>query len=92
MDVFLEENCPHLIEVIKECGYTFEDVSKDPLFCVFGLGGRPELFAEKYGKQIEAAIEFADKYDVDVNEFDLSTTKKKVRFALMYIAIKLQDD
>ena len=92
MDIFLEENCPRLIEVIKECGYTFEDVSKDPLFCVFGLFGRPELFAEKYGKEIEAAIEFADEYAVDINEFDLSTTDKKVGFALMYIASELESD
>lgn len=92
MDIFLEENCPNLIEVIKECGYTFEDVSKNPLYCVFGLYGRPELFAEKYGKEIEAAIEFANDYAVDINEFDLSTTKKKVRFALMYIATELESD
>ena len=51
MDIFLEENCPNLIEVIKECGYIFEDVVRDPLYCVFGLYGRPELFAEKYGKE-----------------------------------------
>ena len=93
MDIFLEENCSHLIEAIKECGYTFEDVKQDPLYCLFGCNAKgPETFAKQYGKEIEAAIEFADEYAVDVNEFDLSTTEKKVGFALMYIATELESD
>lgn len=90
MDIFLEENCPNLIEVIKECGYTFEDVIKDPLYCFFGRNAKgPENFAKQYGKEIEAAIEFASNYVVDVSKFDLSTTDKKVGFALMYMATEL---
>lgn len=30
MDVFLEENCSNLLETIKDCGYTPEDVARDP--------------------------------------------------------------
>ena len=93
MDIFLEEKCPNLINAIKECGYTFEDVKQDPLYCIFGwYTNGPENFAKEYGKEIEAAIEFANDYAVDINEFDLSTTKKKVRFALMYIATELELD
>ena len=90
MDVFLEENCPHLIDAIKECGYTFEDVKQDPLYCSFGWNADgPETFANQYGKEIEAAIKFADDYVVDITEFDLSTIEKKVGFALMYMATEL---
>ena len=90
MDVFLEQNCSNLIDEIKECGYTFEDVIKDPLYCLFGWNAKgPENFAKQYGKEIEAAIEFASNYVVDISEFDLSTTDKKVGFALMYMATEL---
>lgn len=93
MDIFLEENCSHLIEAIKECGYTFEDVAQDPLYCLFGWNAKgPESFAKQYGKEIEAAIEFASNYAVDINEFDLSTIEKKVRFAIMYMATELESD
>ena len=93
MDIFLEENCPHLIESIKHSGNSFEDVIQDPLYCIFGWNAKgPENYSKQYGKEIDAVLEFADEYDVDISEFDLSTIEKKVSFALMYIATELQSD
>lgn len=82
-----------MIDSIKECGYTFEDVRQDPLYCLFGWNVKgPEIFAEQYGKEIDAAIEFANEYDVDISECDLSTMEKKVSFAIMYMATQLESD
>lgn len=93
MDIFLEQNCSNLIDEIKECGYTFDDVIKDPLYCIFGWYTKGvEISAKHYGKEIDAAIKFANDYDVDINEFDLSTNEKKVKFAFSYLALQLQND
>lgn len=93
MDIFLEQNCSNLIDEIKECGYTFDDVIKDPLYCIFGWYAKGvDIFAKQYGKEIDAAIKFANDYDVDINEFDLSTNEKKVKFAISYLALQLQND
>lgn len=93
MDLYLEDNCQHLIEAIKNSGCPLDDVARVPLDCVFGSHNKGlEAFAEKYNKEIEAVIKFADDYDVDINEFDLSTTEKKVGFALMYMATEIKLD
>lgn len=93
MDIFLERNCSHIIKRIKECGYPFENVIREPLYCLFGCSSDGvEIFAEQYGKEIDAAIEFADEYDIDVSELGLSTPEKKASFAIMYIATELQTD
>lgn len=94
MDVFLEQNCSNLIDAIKECEYPFEDIKQEPIYCVLGFytPKRVEIFAEQYGKEIDAAIKFADEYDVDISEFDLSTPEKKVGFALMYLTTQLESD
>ena len=94
MDIFLEQNCPNLIEHIKESEYPFEDIVREPLYCVLGFYTPKlvEIFAEQYCKEIDAAIEFADEYDVDISKFDLSTPEKKVGFALMYLTTQLESD
>ena len=93
MDIFLEQNCSNLIDTIKESGYTLDDVIKDPLYCIFGWNAEGiENFAKQYGKEIDAVIKFANDYDVDINEFDLSTNEKKVKFAISYLALQLQND
>lgn len=94
MDIYLEQNCPNLLEAIKDCGYTPEDVVLDPFYCVLGLCSERTYnnFVNEYHDEIEAAIEFASTWDIDPKEWDLSTTVKRVEFALMYLAMELENE
>ena len=94
MDVFLEEKCPNLLELIKECGYIPEDVARDPFYCVLGLCS--DEYFHKFVKQnhdeIEAAIQFASEWAIDPKECDLSSDEKRVKFAIMYLATELESE
>lgn len=93
MDVFLEKNCPNLIYRISNSGYTFDDIIEDPLYCIFGSPYSledVENFAKQNDKEIETVIKFVEDYDIDViKEFDLSSTCKKLIFAIRYLTTEL---
>lgn len=94
MDVFLEENCPNLLEAIKDCGYTPEDVERDPFYCVLGCCSEKTFdnFVKENHEEIEAAIQFAYMWEIDPKEWDLSTDEKRAGFALVYLAVELESD
>ena len=94
MDVFLEEKCPNLLELIKECGYIPEDVARDPFYCVLGLCSDEyfHTFVKQNHDEIEAAIQFASEWAIDPQECDLSSDEKRVKFALMYLAVELEEE
>lgn len=92
MDVFLEEKCPNLLEAIKDCGYTPEDVARDPIYCSLGCCSQEyfDKFVKENHDEIEAAIQFAYMWDIDPKEWDLSTDEERAKFALMYLAVELE--
>lgn len=92
MDVFLEEKCPNLLEAIKDCGYTPEDVERDPIYCSLGCCSQEYVdeFVKENHDEIEAAIQFACMWDIDPKEWDLSTDEERAKFALMYLAVELE--
>ena len=93
MDAFLEKNCPNLISVLRNSGHTYEDIIENPSYCIFGpfySSEEVENFAKKYDKEIETIIKFVEDYDIDViKEFDLSSTCKKLIFAIRYLTTEL---
>ena len=93
MDAFLEKNCPSLISVLRNSGHTYEDIIENPSYCIFGpfySSEEVENFAKKYDKEIETIIKFVEDYDIDViKEFDLSSTCKKLIFAIRYLTTEL---
>ena len=94
MDVYLEGNCPNLLEAIKDSGYTPEDVARDPFYCVLGLCSDEYFnrFVKQNHDEIEAAIRFASEWAIDPKEWDLSSDEKRVKFALMYLAVELEEE
>ena len=94
MDVFLEEKCPNLIEAVKDCGYTLVDVERDPFYCILGCCSQEyfDKFVKENHDEIEAAIQFASEWAIDPQERDLSSDEKRVKFALMYLAVELEEE
>lgn len=92
MDIYLEQNCPNLLEAVKDCGYTPEDVERDPFYCVLGCCSEKTFdnFVKESHDEIEAAIQFAYMWDIDPKEWDLSTDEERAKFALMYLAVELE--
>ena len=94
MDVFLEQNCSNLLETIKDCGYTPADVGRDPFYCILGCCSQEyfDKFVKENHDEIEAVIKFASKWEIDPKEWDFSTDEKRLKFALMYLAVELERD
>ena len=94
MDIYLEQNCPNLLEAIKDCGYTPEDVGRDPFYCILGCCSQEyfDKFVKENHDEIEAAIQFESEWDIDPKEWDLSTDEKRAKFALMYLATELESE
>lgn len=92
MDIYLEQNCPNLMEAVKECGYTPEDVERDPFYCILGCCSQEyfDKFVKENHDEIEAVIEFASEWDIDPKEWDFSTDEKRAGFALMYLSVELE--
>lgn len=94
MDVFLEQNCSNLLETIKDCGYTPADVGRDPFYCILGCCSQEYFgkFVKENHDEIEAAIQFASEWAIDPQEWDLSSDEKRVKFALMHLAVELEEE
>lgn len=94
MDIYLEQNCPNLLEAIKESNYPLEDVEREPFSCILGCCTQITFdnFVKGNHDEIEAAIQFASMWVIDPNEWDLSTDEKRAGFALMYLAVELEGD
>lgn len=94
MDIYLEQNCSNLLEIIKDCGYTPADVRQDPFYCILGCCSQEYFgkFVKENHDEIEAVIRFASEWEIDPKEWDLSTDDKRAKFALMYLAIELERD
>lgn len=101
MDGFLEEKCPTLLKAIRKenkVGYTFYDICRDPFnnFLYDYLNDYSQQGADRFIEdnhdEVEAAIDFAEKYDIDTNEWDLSDAEKRFSFAISYLSYECELD
>ncbi len=99
MDVELTEKASGLIQAVKEGteSYTLEDIQRDPWNTfVYNQCGFSESSVNSWlndnSDEIQAVVDFASEWDIDANEWDFSTLEKRASFAIMYLAIQIEDD
>ncbi len=96
MDVMLMENAANFIEQVQNAFnyYGEEGITHDPGYTI--IGGYTEKavnnFLDEYKKEIDYIIEFAIKWDIDPNEWELTDSYDRFKFAAMYIAIDLENE
>ena len=71
MDIYLEQNCPSIIEKIEDAAkyWVIGDIIADPFYCLFGYSEKPiERFYEENKSEFDEAVEFIDRWYMDVDE------------------------
>lgn len=71
MDLYIEQNCPSIIEKIEEAAeyWAIGDIIADPFYCLFGYSERAiERFYEENKKEFDAAVEFIDQWCMEVDK------------------------
>lgn len=97
MDLYLTEHCPELIEQVTEAldNYGEYSMNFDPVYVFFG-GMPSQSFVDRqidnWSDEIEAAINFAGEYAVDLSEYTLDTPWDRFIFAIQYLAFEVQSD
>lgn len=98
MDIFLTNNANNFIQLVIDAnnyGYSYYDISREPAWALMpGIWSTAAVnrFLSEYKKDIDNIITFAEKWDINPDEWKLTDEWDRFKFAAGYIACQLQSD
>lgn len=93
MDIYLIQNASSFIEDVKAAFETAGEyaISVDPYGSIIDdwTSRGIDRYISEHVEEFDHIITFAEKWDLDINEYDISDDEKKFEFCAWYIAYQI---